>query len=93
MLPPATALCRKRRRPNCRSRNGPHVPINPKILSITTPIRSAEFFHFTGRKYLKNSRRRYGNDSSESGHTQYAFPKKGNALLDIFTFQENFIKM
>ena len=31
--------------------------------------------------------------SSDFRHTQYAFPKKGNALLYSFTFQVSFTKM
>lgn len=38
-----------------------------------------------GRK-SKNRRRRYESDSSESGHTQYALPKDGNALFNLLTF-------
>ena len=35
---------------------------------------------------IKNRLRRYGSDSSESRHTQYALPKNGNALFNPFTF-------
>ena len=54
--------------------------------SITTSTENAKGgMSKCGRSDSKTRYRRYRNDSSESGHTQYAFPKKGNAGLENFT--------
>jgi len=51
------------------------------FLSDTTSRGSAKSFRKVTKEAIQNRRRRYGSDPSESGHTQYAFPKKGNAVL------------
>ena len=45
------------------------------------------------RGQVQKSPKALGIGSSDFRHTQYAFPKKGNAVLESFTFQVNFIKM
>ncbi|MGN6671650.1 MAG: hypothetical protein ACTHJ4_08955, partial [Candidatus Nucleicultricaceae bacterium] len=51
-------------------------------LSIAIPVGSAENLPPNLQNNFLKSPKVYGNDSLESGHTQYAFPKKGNAVLE-----------
>ena len=93
-LPSATCALSQATNTKGRSWNG---LLEPNMISYFCQTRrqkkALRIFEHLRNKTFKNRRRRYGHDSSESGHTQYAFPKKGNAFLDSFTFQINFIKM
>jgi hypothetical protein len=78
ILPLTTALRHKRRRPSFQI-------ITKFFIKRDLNRKRLDGRQNFGEVGFKNRQRRYGNDSSESGHTQYAFPKKGNASSENFT--------